>query len=230
MTETQLASLVASILGDKDFVFLPREAYEDAVNTAFMEYMSYYPLRKTAEFDVDSSNYAEYDIQAIASNWKEGFSVVVGLELVNVDSSPYTYVLAGTYVRSNYYDVYEDFETNTYKLRILFRYKGRMRMHYTAPYNLLSEVPQYDINGIKYLACYYACLSSVARVSQMVENYINADKMTYDRRGKNFMELAEMYKKRAYSLLNIPDEGVAPYSAGYAVSYIERRRAIRRTN
>ena len=78
MTESQLASLVASILGDKDFVFLPREAYEDAVNTAFMEYMSYYPVRKTAEFDVDSSNYAEYDIQAIASNWKEGFSVVVG--------------------------------------------------------------------------------------------------------------------------------------------------------
>ena len=225
-----MASLVSVILGDKDFVFLPKEAYEDAVDTAFMEYMSYYPFRKKVDFDIDSQNYQEVDILTVAPDWKEGFSVIVGLELLNVDTSPYTYILAGTYVRPNYYDVYEDFETNSYLLRIMFRYKGRIRMHYTVPFTSLEEVPTYDLNGIKYLACYYACLSSVARVSQMVENYINADKMTYDRRGKNFMELADMYKKRAYSLLNIPDEGVAPYSAGYAVPYIERRRAIRRTN
>ncbi|MCS6954809.1 MAG: hypothetical protein NZM44_00420, partial [Candidatus Calescibacterium sp.] len=65
--------------------------------------------------------------------------------------------------------------------------------------------------------------------SQLVENYIGADKTTFDRRAQNFMKLADMYKKQGYTLLNIPEGGIYPFSANFAVPYIERRRAIRRT-
>lgn len=227
MNETALAKIVAEILADRDFTFLPLQSYIEAVNVALYEYTSYYPKRTSEEIDVDTSVSFDYDLSSLP-NWKRDFSVVIGIEIVQTDTT-YSTVFRGTYVKQNYFEVEENPFDNTYKLKLLFRFKGKIKVYYTLPYEQLAEVPQIDLNGIKYLACYYACLSSSAKASQLVENYIGADKTTFDRRAQNFMKLADMYKKQAYTLLNIPEEGIYPYSQSYAIPYIERRRAIRRT-
>lgn len=227
MNEVAMAKIVADILADKDFVFLPISAYIEAVRTALYEYTSYYPQRTSEEINIDTSVSYEYNLSLLPS-WQRDFSVVLGIEIIQIDDtvSPFT---RGTYVRQNYYEVEENPYDNTYKLKLFFRFKGKVKIYYTLPYTQLQDVPEIDYAGIKYLACYYACLSASAKASQLVENYIGADKTTFDRRAQNFMKLGEMYKKQAYTLLNIPEEGIYPYSQSYAVPYIERRRAIRRT-
>lgn len=227
MNETALAKIVAEILADRDFTFLPLQSYIEAVNVALYEYTSYYPKRTSEEIDVDTSVSFDYNLSSLP-NWQRDFSVVIGIEIVQTDTT-YSTVFRGTYIKSNYFEVEENPFDGTYKLKLLFRFKGKIKVYYTLSYTQLTEVSQMDLNGIKYLACYYACLSSSAKASQLVENYIGADKTTFDRRAQNFMKLADMYKKQAYTLLNIPEEGIYPYSQNYAIPYIERRRAIRRT-
>ena len=228
MTELEMANIVAHILADKDFIFVDRESYLEAVRTALYEYSSYYPKRSFHILSVDTIDGSlEYDLSDFP-NWDNFFSVVIGLELHRVENLP-DRIVSGTYVKSNYYDVVYNDITGSYKLRLLFRFRGDLKVYYTVPYNSLSEVSFSDLHGIKYLAAYYACLSASSKASQLVENYIGAEKMMFDRRAKNFMELAEKYKKQAYSLLNIPDGGIYPFSSTIAIPYIERRRAIRRT-
>jgi hypothetical protein len=228
MTELEMASVVAHILSDKDFIFVDRESYLEAVKTALYEYSSYYPKRVFSVISVDTINGAlEYDLSDLPG-WNNYFSIVIGIELHRVENLA-DKIVSGTYVRPNYYDIAYNDLTGTYKLRILFRFKGDLKVYYTAPYSSLSEVPDADIAGIKYLAAYYACLSASSKASQLVENYIGAEKMMFDRRAKNFMELADKYRSQAYTLLNIPDGGIYPFSATISIPYIERRRAIRRT-
>lgn len=228
MTELELAQQVANILADKDYVFLPQQSYVEAVRVALFEYSTYYPKKSSVIINVDTSVSYDYDILTFIPNWTPSFSVVLGIEIHSTDTT-YSTVYRGTYLRENYYEVEEDLQGNTIKLKLFFRFKGEIKVYYTLPVLVLEDVPPLDLVGIKYLSCYYACLSSSARASQLLENYIGADKTTFDRRASNFMKLAEMYKKQAYTLLNIPDSGIYPYSESFAIPYIERRRAIRRT-
>lgn len=227
MTELEMAQSVSHILADKDFVFLDRETYIECVKVSLWEYSSYYPKRTSDVITINTSTNPDYNLSNLSS-WMPDFSQVVGIELVEIGHMSETF-LRGSYVKPNYYDVFEDRQNSIYILRFLFRYNGKLRIYYTVPYINLSEVPDIDLPGIKYLAAYYACLSASSKASQLVENYIGAEKMMFDRRAKNFMELAEKYKQQAYSLLNIPSDGTYPYSSTIAIPYIERRRAIRRT-
>ncbi len=221
---------VATILSDPSYVFLHKDSYEEAVRTAFYEYNTYYPNQSRFEITVDSTQGGqEYNLRTLLPNWQPRFSIIQGVEVKQASGVTQQFLIRGIYIRTNYFDLFEDDLTGEVVLRILFGWKGTLRLYYTYPLSTIEEVGALDQQGLLYLACHYACLSCAAKASQLVENYIGAERTIYERRAKNYMELAQKYRQQAYSLLDIPPEGLRPYSAVYFVPYIERRRSMRRT-
>ncbi|MCS6956213.1 MAG: hypothetical protein NZM44_07660, partial [Candidatus Calescibacterium sp.] len=139
MNESQMAQIVAQILADKDYVFLPQQSYIEAVRIAFYEYSMYYPIKTSDEINIDTEQSYEYDLGSSLSNWVGNFSVVLGVEIVQSGQSP-SIITRGSYLKSNYYEIEENIIDGLLRIKFLFRFKGKVKVYYTVPYQQLENV------------------------------------------------------------------------------------------
>jgi len=234
MDRNEAINRVARLLGDYDFRLLDINSYNDALDYAIFDYYNIYPAKSFTEVSVDfMQDNNMIDITNILTHWTPKFSVVEGIEIVRPEGYsglvPVSY--RNVYFRKNSYAVIEDEDNGKVYFRLNIPFRGRIRIYYT-------HLPStgYDFNAIQfsdklavvYLGAFYAGYMAASRLSQYYENIIDADKLKYENKAKNLMQIAEKYKQQAYNLLNIPVEGVVPYGDFMEVPYIDRRRAVRR--
>jgi len=228
MDRNEVIKRTSEILGDKDYILINKESYGIHVDVAFNEYNRHHPNRSFKEISINTMNGVPFLINTEdLEDWEKGFSVIVGIELKN-PSYLSGYVFRGKYLRSNFYKVEEDAISLSSNIELYFNYNGDIKIYYTVPIKDISKVSPQDTLGIVYLAGSYACLSLASKSAMIMENYIQADRLTYDRRSKSFIETSKQFREMAYRILDIPD-GEKGYSAIAYMPYMERARAARVT-
>lgn len=226
MTRTEVIQRTSELVGDKDYIMVNLESYGIHVDTAFNEYNIHHPKRTSKEIEVNSINQLPYVVDlSTFEEWKKGYSIITGIEVKHM-SVLSGYLYRGKYIRSNFWKVNEDDISLESNLELYFSYRGNLRVFYTIPYLDIEELDPNTVLGIIYLSAGYACISLASKTSMILENYIQSDRMTYDRRSKSFIETSKQFMEMAYRILDMP-KGEKGYSSSVSVPYLERAKAAR---